>query len=70
MQEGTSKSIRQMVEHMPHWLRVDLSSTDATLRDRAEDALSAMIVATVDATKTANAPTLRVDGAPTPPASI
>jgi len=70
MQEDTSKSVRQVVERMPQWLRIDLSSTDAMLRGRAEDALSAMIVAAIDTTTAANAPTLPIDGEPTSPASI
>lgn len=51
MQDDMAKSVRQMVERMPQWLRADLSSTDALLRGRAEDALFAMIVAAIDATK-------------------
>jgi guanyl-specific ribonuclease Sa len=70
MQENPSKSIRQMVKRMPQWLRVDLSSSDALLRGRAEGALSAMIVAAIDATKPANATTLPIDGEPTHSASI
>ncbi len=34
-----------MLGRIPQWLRVELSSSDAMLRERAEDALSAMIVA-------------------------
>lgn len=45
MQRRLSNIVRQMLGRIPQWLRVDLSSSDALLRERAEDALSAMIVA-------------------------
>lgn len=31
------------VERAPRWVRVDLASTDPTIRTRAEEALAAMI---------------------------
>jgi hypothetical protein len=37
--------VRRMIGRMPQWLRADLSANDAIIRERAEDALSAMIVA-------------------------
>ena len=61
MQEESSNSVRQMVERMPKWLRVDLSSADPMLRQRAEDALFAMIAAATDVDDTAKAPSLSVD---------
>ena len=45
MQRDVSDGVRHMLGRIPQWLRVDLSSSDAMLRERAEDALSAMIVA-------------------------
>jgi hypothetical protein len=45
MQNEVSHNVRQMVGRIPRWLRVDLASTDTRLRERAEDALSAMIIA-------------------------
>jgi hypothetical protein len=45
MQNEVSNDVRQMVGRIPRWLRGDLASTDTRLRERAEDALSAMIIA-------------------------
>ncbi len=45
MQRDVSDGVRHMLGRIPQWLRVQLSSSDAMLRERAEDALSAMIVA-------------------------
>jgi hypothetical protein len=45
MQRNVSDGVRHMLGRIPQWLRVELSSGDAMLRERAEDALSAMIVA-------------------------
>ncbi|BCA62703.1 hypothetical protein HMP09_1937 [Sphingomonas sp. HMP9] len=47
MQGNLSNGVRQMLGRMPQWLRADLSSRDALLKERAEDALFAMIVATL-----------------------
>ncbi|MDE8652778.1 hypothetical protein [Novosphingobium album (ex Liu et al. 2023)] len=38
-------SVGAMVKNIPQWIRVDLASDDAARRERAEDALSAMILA-------------------------
>lgn len=70
MQEYSSNSIRQMVERMPQWLRADLSSTDSMLRGRAEDALSAMIIAAIDTANTAQAPSLPASEESTAPTSM
>ena len=45
MQKNVPDGVRHMLGRIPQWLRVELSSSDAMLRERAEDALSAMIVA-------------------------
>jgi len=45
MQRDISDGVRHMLGRIPQWLRVQLSSSDAMLRERAEDVLSAMIVA-------------------------
>lgn len=55
MPENTFEIIRQMVGRMPQWLRAHLSATDPMLRERAEDALSAMIVAAIGTTGVADA---------------
>lgn len=44
---GTAAMIRRTVERMPQWLRTELCATDLMLRERAEDALSAMIAAAI-----------------------
>ena len=38
-------AVRDMVRRIPQWLRGDLSAIDPMLRERAEDALAAMIAA-------------------------
>jgi hypothetical protein len=45
MQNEIPQAVRQMVGRIPRWLCGDLASSDARLRERAEDALSAMIIA-------------------------
>lgn len=40
--------VRAVIAKAPHWVRQDLSSKDATLRERAEEALAAMIANAVD----------------------
>lgn len=45
MTENRFKDLRGVIEKLPHWLRADLSSTDAGLRERADDALHAMLTA-------------------------
>ncbi len=70
MQEDSSNSIRQMVERIPQWLRADLSSTDPMFRGRAEDALSAMIIAAIDTANTAQAPSLPASEESTAPTSM
>lgn len=62
MQGDLSNGIRQMLGRMPQWLRVDLSATDVMLRERAEDALSAMIMAALAGADTASEPTISPTG--------
>lgn len=38
-------AVRDMVRRIPRWLRCDLNASDPMLRERAEDALVAMIAA-------------------------
>ena len=38
-------AVREMVRRIPQWLRGDLNAIDPMLRERAEDALAAMIAA-------------------------
>lgn len=52
MQESASKDFRELIAKMPLWLRTDLSSSDHGLRERAEDALHAMLSAALDASAT------------------
>tara|TARA_B100001105_G_C22198380_1_gene360042 strand:- start:287 stop:460 length:174 start_codon:yes stop_codon:yes gene_type:complete len=40
-----SESVHCMLKRLPQWLRADLASSDAQQRERAEDALFAMITA-------------------------
>ncbi len=58
MQRDVSDGVRQMLGRIPQWLRVELSSSDAMLRKRAEDALSAMIIAALAEPVDAAAPVL------------
>jgi len=50
MPENHIDTVRQTIAGMPQWLRVELSATDPILRARAEDTLSAMIVAAIGET--------------------
>ena len=43
-----SPLILKVVSQAPAWIRTDLSSKDAALRQRAEEALAAMIAAALD----------------------
>ena len=70
MQDDASRSIRQLIERMPQWVRADLSARDAMTRGRAEDALFAMIDAAIIATTTSDAPVPPVDGESTTPPSM
>lgn len=45
MTENRFRDLRGVIEKLPHWVRADLSSTDAGLRERAEDALHAILIA-------------------------
>ncbi len=65
MQRDVSDGVRHMLGRIPQWLRVELSSSDAMLRERAEDALSAMIVAALAEPVAAVEPVL-----PSAPSSI
>ena len=59
MQRAVSDGVRQMLGRIPQGLRVDLSSSDAMLRERAEDAPSPMIVAALAELVAAAEPLLR-----------
>jgi hypothetical protein len=48
MQNEVHQAVRQMVGRIPRWLRGDLASSDPRLRERAEDALAAMLIAALD----------------------
>lgn len=37
-----------VLQRAPAWVRVDLTSTDATLRTRAEEVLATMIVSAIE----------------------
>ncbi|NOW48685.1 hypothetical protein FHW96_004875 [Novosphingobium sp. SG751A] len=39
----TDANLPEMVKRLPQWLRSDLCSSDTLLRERAEDALIAML---------------------------
>lgn len=41
-------NLRELVSRLPAWLRADLSTTDAQRRERAEDALVAIILSLSD----------------------
>ena len=56
MQEARSNDLRRMIGKMPHWIRIDLSSADAGLRERAEDALHAMLIAFLDGGEVSSSP--------------
>ncbi|WP_176593489.1 hypothetical protein [Sphingobium sp. EM0848] len=40
-------ALRDMVRRIPQWLRADLNAMDPMLRERAEDALVALIAASL-----------------------
>jgi hypothetical protein len=48
MQNEVPQAVREMVGSIPRWLRGDLASSDARLRERAEDALSTMLMTALD----------------------
>lgn len=67
----TFAHVQGMVRKIPNWVRKDLSAEDAARRERAEDALVAMVLATGSHATSADAVTL--DGAKLPwtiPASV
>jgi hypothetical protein len=43
MREEGSDHLLGLIRRMPEWVRTDLSSKDAALRERAEDTLAAML---------------------------
>jgi hypothetical protein len=43
-----SSLILKVVSQAPAWIRTDLSSKDPALRERAEEALAAMVAAALD----------------------
>jgi len=46
--ETVRARLASAIERMPRWLRHDLGSPDAALRQRAEESLLAMILAVVE----------------------
>ncbi|PZU57190.1 MAG: hypothetical protein DI547_14265 [Sphingobium sp.] len=46
-QEELTDLVAAAVGRTPQWVRHDLSATDASLRERAEETLAAMIVASL-----------------------
>lgn len=58
MTENRFKDLRGVIEKLPHWVRADLSSADASLRERAEDALHAMLTAFLGAGEDSSSSTL------------
>jgi hypothetical protein len=44
-QESLTNIVRDVLHGAPAWVRADLSSSDAMLRERAEDVLAGMIAA-------------------------
>jgi hypothetical protein len=59
-QEAATRIVCELLRRAPTWIRADLSAADPKLRERAEDALAAMIGA---ALSESNDPT---DAAPPP----
>jgi hypothetical protein len=49
MHDAPFDQIQHLIRKLPHWIWTDLSSQDASLRERAEDALHRMISAAIKA---------------------
>ena len=49
MHDAPLDRIQNLLRKLPRWIRTDLSSHDASLRERAEDALYGMIGAAIRA---------------------
>jgi hypothetical protein len=49
MHDASLDRIQLLIRKLPQWIRTDLSSHDASLRERAEDALYGMISAAIEA---------------------
>lgn len=49
MSDSNDVKLRDLVRRVPDWMRKDLASSDATRRERAEDALHAMLLPLLDA---------------------
>lgn len=43
-----SEAIHRLLQRLPQWLRTDLASADSLQRERAEEALLAMLMACLD----------------------
>jgi hypothetical protein len=56
MHEIPSNDLRRLIGKIPHWIRTDLSSHDAAWRERAEDALHAMLSAVLGAEEPPSSP--------------
>ncbi|BAK66609.1 hypothetical protein SLG_19340 [Sphingobium sp. SYK-6] len=44
MKHSNDVKLRDFLRRLPDWMRKDLASSDATRRERAEDALHAMLL--------------------------
>lgn len=49
MTDASLDQMQHLIRKLPQWIRTDLSSQDASLRERAEDALHGMISAAIKA---------------------
>jgi hypothetical protein len=47
MHDAPLDQIQHLIRKLPRWIRTDLSSQDAALRERAEDALYGIISAAI-----------------------
>ena len=48
MTTETSARITALIKKLPSWVRRDLNASEASTRERAEESLAAMIVASID----------------------
>ena len=49
MSNSNDVKLRDLVRRLPDWMRKDLASSDAPRRERAEDALHAMLLPLLEA---------------------
>lgn len=48
MSQSNDVKLRNLVRRLPDWMRKDLASSDATRRERAEDALHVMLLSLLE----------------------